>query len=187
MVRGTVPDQGSETPRSCSITQPSLSKRRSTHLRRRVLFLVDRSPPETFATKLAIARSNLRGLAAALSGFCLMTNGSASAPTSRSSLRWQDRRQSSQPCEAAHAPRTPAAYHSLQGPKETGAANNELPSSGRREHLFPRLGDTRDLVLDDLGLSYIVLDGDEHAANRFYLEDLAIGLMRPALNIDIER
>jgi len=43
------------------------------------------------------------------------------------------------------------------------------------------------LVLDNLGLSFVVLDGDNHAANRFYLEDLAIGLMRPMLNIDIER
>lgn len=55
------------------------------------------------------------------------------------------------------------------------------------EHLFPSLSDSRTLVLKEHGLSYVVLDGDEHAANRFYLEDLAIGLMRPALNIDIER
>jgi hypothetical protein len=31
------------------------------------------------------------------------------------------------------------------------------------------------------------LDGDRHAANRLYLEGLAIGLMRPVLNIDVER
>jgi hypothetical protein len=55
------------------------------------------------------------------------------------------------------------------------------------EHLFPALTDTRDLVLDNVGLSYVVLDGDDHAANRFYLEDYAVGLARPALNIDIER
>lgn len=55
------------------------------------------------------------------------------------------------------------------------------------EHLFPAMGDTRDLVLDNVGMSYVVLDGDDHAANRFYLEDYAIGLARPALNIDIER
>ena len=55
------------------------------------------------------------------------------------------------------------------------------------EHLFPAMANTRDLVLDNIGLSYVVLDGDHHAANRFYLEDLGVGLMRPALNIDIER
>lgn len=55
------------------------------------------------------------------------------------------------------------------------------------EHLFPAMEDTRDLVLDNLGLSFVVLSGDEHAANRFYLEDFAIGLSRPILNIDIER
>ena len=55
------------------------------------------------------------------------------------------------------------------------------------EHLFPKLANTRDLVLDNLGLSWVVLGGDEHAASRFYLEDLAVGLMRPVLNIDVDR
>lgn len=55
------------------------------------------------------------------------------------------------------------------------------------EHFFPRMQNTRDLILENLGLSYVVLGGDSQAANRFYLEDLAIGLMRPPLNIDIER
>lgn len=55
------------------------------------------------------------------------------------------------------------------------------------EHLFPSLADTRALVLDNLGLSWVELHGDEHAANRFYLENLAIGMMRPPLNIDVER
>ena len=55
------------------------------------------------------------------------------------------------------------------------------------EHLFPDQEDARALVLDNVGLSYVVLGGENHAANRFYLEDLAIGLMRPPLNVDIER
>jgi hypothetical protein len=55
------------------------------------------------------------------------------------------------------------------------------------EHLFPQVGDTRALLLDYIGLSYVELDGDRHAANRFYLEDYAVGLMRPPLNIDVER
>jgi len=55
------------------------------------------------------------------------------------------------------------------------------------EHLFPREGNTRALILENVGLSYVALDGDVHAANRFYLEDLAIGMMRPPLNVDIER
>ena len=42
-------------------------------------------------------------------------------------------------------------------------------------------------MLDNIGLSYVILDGDKNAANRFYLEDLAIGLMRPPFNVDIER
>jgi hypothetical protein len=43
------------------------------------------------------------------------------------------------------------------------------------------------LILENIGLSYVSLDGDANAANRFYLEDLAIGLMRPPFNVDIER
>ena len=41
------------------------------------------------------------------------------------------------------------------------------------EHLFPQEPDTRTVMLHNVGLSYVVLDGDAHAANRFYLEDLA--------------
>jgi len=55
------------------------------------------------------------------------------------------------------------------------------------DHLFPAVADTRPLVLENVGLSYVTLDGDDHAANRFYLEDLAIGLMRPPINMDVER
>jgi hypothetical protein len=55
------------------------------------------------------------------------------------------------------------------------------------EHLFPNEIDSRTLTLDNLSLSFVELNGDDHAANRFYLEDLAIGLMRPPFNVDIER
>jgi len=55
------------------------------------------------------------------------------------------------------------------------------------EHLFPNEPRIRSLILDNVGLSYVLLDGPEDAGNRFYLEDLAIGLMRPPLNVDVER
>lgn len=55
------------------------------------------------------------------------------------------------------------------------------------EHIFPNERDTRTLILDNVGLSYVILDGDKHAAHRFYLEDLAIGMMHPPFNVDIER
>lgn len=55
------------------------------------------------------------------------------------------------------------------------------------EHLFRSAKDTRSILLENVGLSYVLLHGDRNAANRFYLEDLAIGLMRPPLNVDIER
>ena len=74
----------------------------------------------------------------------------------------------------------------------TGARKQDRPTTSCQlragvEHLFPEMADTRALVLDNVGLSFVVLHGDDHAANRFYLEDLAVGLMRPPLNIDIER
>jgi hypothetical protein len=53
--------------------------------------------------------------------------------------------------------------------------------------MFQKAAETRTLTLANVGLSFVELDGDEHAANRFYLEDLAIGLMRPPFNVDIER
>jgi len=55
------------------------------------------------------------------------------------------------------------------------------------DHLFPTLVDTRPLVLHNVGLSFVTLDGDAQAVSRFYLEDLAIGLMRPPINMDVER
>ena len=55
------------------------------------------------------------------------------------------------------------------------------------DHLFPNEADTRSMVLQNVGVSFVALPGDDNAANRFYLEDLAIGLMRPPLNVDIER
>jgi hypothetical protein len=55
------------------------------------------------------------------------------------------------------------------------------------EHLFPKEKNSRKLILECIGLSYVILHGDQNAANRFYLEDLSIGMMRPPLNIDIER
>jgi hypothetical protein len=55
------------------------------------------------------------------------------------------------------------------------------------DHFFPSEEDTRPLMLDNVGLSYVILDGNNNAANRFYLEDLAIGLMRPPFNVDVER
>ena len=54
------------------------------------------------------------------------------------------------------------------------------------EHLFPAVKDTRSIVLENIGLSWVILDGYHNAVNRFYLEDMSIGLMRPPLNVDIE-
>jgi hypothetical protein len=77
--------------------------------------------------------------------------------------------------------------------KHTGSAKKQkAPTTSCQlragiEHLFPLRENTRTLILENVGLSYVALNGDDHAANRFYLEDMAIGLMRPALNVDIEK
>lgn len=55
------------------------------------------------------------------------------------------------------------------------------------ERLFPNEQKPLELLLDNIGVSFVELDGDEHAVNRFYLEDFAIGCMRPILNVDVER
>lgn len=57
----------------------------------------------------------------------------------------------------------------------------------RIERMFLEEPDSRNLILHNVGLSYVVLDGDLESANRFYLEDRAIGEFLPLFNIDIER
>lgn len=73
------------------------------------------------------------------------------------------------------------------GPNKAKAPTTSCQLRAGIEHLLPNCHDSRALILDNIGLSYVEMHGDEHAANRFYLEDLAIGLMRPPLNVDIER
>ena len=55
------------------------------------------------------------------------------------------------------------------------------------DQLLPDEPDAKAIVLENVGLSYVGSDGDSNAANRVYLEDLAIGRMRPPLNVDVER
>ena len=73
------------------------------------------------------------------------------------------------------------------GVKKAKAPSTTCQLRAGIEHLFRSESNTRGIVLDNIGISFVELEGDENAANRFYLEDLAIGLMRPPLNIDIER
>lgn len=75
----------------------------------------------------------------------------------------------------------------FEGSRKQARPTTSCQARAGIEHLFPQMTDTRSLVLDNIGLSWVELDSDEQAANRFYLEDLAIGLMRPILNIDVER
>jgi|GEM_PF-1180940 len=57
----------------------------------------------------------------------------------------------------------------------------------RIERMFLDESDIRELMLHNIGLSYVLLNGDLESANRFYLEDKAIGELLPLFNIDIER
>ena len=57
----------------------------------------------------------------------------------------------------------------------------------RLDRLFPNLPDTRQLVLENLALSYVKLQGNGAFVERFFLEDLAVGLLRPIFNVDSER
>ncbi len=57
----------------------------------------------------------------------------------------------------------------------------------RLDRLFPSLQDTRQLVLETLALSYAQLQGTGAFVDRFFLEDLAVGQLRPIFNVDSER
>ena len=76
---------------------------------------------------------------------------------------------------------------SVLGPQRPKAPTTSCQLRAGVEMLFLRDKRPLDLILENIGLSYVELDGDDHAANRFYLEDLAIGLMRPPINVDVER
>ena len=77
-------------------------------------------------------------------------------------------------------------------PRELGPQRHKAPTTSCQlragvEHHFLELETPIPFILDNVALSYVILDGDDAAANRFYLEDLSIGLMRPPINIDVER
>lgn len=57
----------------------------------------------------------------------------------------------------------------------------------RLDRLFPQYADTRPVALHNLALSYVRLDGQQGFIRRFFLEDLAIGLLQPVFNADSER
>lgn len=57
----------------------------------------------------------------------------------------------------------------------------------RLERMFINEADIRQLMLNNIGLSYVLLHGDAESVNRFYLEDKAIGELLPLFNIDTER
>lgn len=73
------------------------------------------------------------------------------------------------------------------GPNKADRPTTSCQLRAGVEHLFPNVTDTRSLILKNVGLSFVELHGDEHAGNRFYLEDLAVGLMRSPFNVDVER
>lgn len=77
-------------------------------------------------------------------------------------------------------------------PATIGATRHKAPTTTCQlragiEHLFLRVKNPIEFITSNVGLSYVILDGDKNAANRFYLEDLAVGLMRPPINVDVER
>ncbi len=77
-------------------------------------------------------------------------------------------------------------------PSSIGRQRHKAPTTSCQlragvEHHFLKETTPVELILENIGVSYVALDGDMNAANRFYLEDMAIGLMRPPFNVDIER
>jgi len=77
-------------------------------------------------------------------------------------------------------------------PSTLGRQRHKAPTTSCQlragiEHFFLGIDRPIDFILKNVGVSYVLLDGDDNGANRFYLEDLAIGLMRPPINVDVER
>ncbi|MCK4644818.1 MAG: hypothetical protein KAU46_01065 [Candidatus Aminicenantes bacterium] len=57
----------------------------------------------------------------------------------------------------------------------------------RLDRLFPNYEDTRTIATENLAISYKQIDGKDNFVERFYLEDLAIGILKPIFNVDSER
>lgn len=72
-------------------------------------------------------------------------------------------------------------------PQKSIQADLALCGTSGIEHVFLKEPDPIRLILSNVAFSYVPLGGDPHAANRFYLGDLAVGLMRPPFNVDVER
>ena len=75
--------------------------------------------------------------------------------------------------------------NAINGVCERMTTSCQVPD--RLDRLFPNLEDTRPLVLENLALSYVKLQGRGAFVERFFLEDLAVGLLRPIFNVDSER
>jgi hypothetical protein len=74
--------------------------------------------------------------------------------------------------------------------KATGIAKRMTTSCqvrDRIDRLFPKHNDTRPIALNNLALSYTKIHGNNNFAKRFFLEDLAIGKLKPIFNVDSER
>lgn len=77
-------------------------------------------------------------------------------------------------------------------PRKLGTQRHKPPTTSCQlragmEHFFLNANEPLELIFSNVGLSYVLLDGDINGANRFYLENLAVGLMRPPINVDVER
>ena len=61
------------------------------------------------------------------------------------------------------------------------------PVKGRMEYLFYTCEDTRDWFMEHVGDDLRSTGRAGQPVNRFYLENLAIGMLRPVFNLDVER
>lgn len=55
------------------------------------------------------------------------------------------------------------------------------------EHIFPNINNPKDFILQNIGLSFVKVNGKDSVTKRFYLEDFAIGYLKPWFNLDSER
>ena len=55
------------------------------------------------------------------------------------------------------------------------------------EFILPNEDNPKKIILNNVGVSYVTIEGIDSISKRFYLEDLSIGLFKPWFNLDSER
>lgn len=85
---------------------------------------------------------------------------------------------------------TTKEYNSAKDAYEGNRISKSTTNQLRRgyDRLYWNTGkDLREDMINNIGISFVAMPGETEAANRFYVENKAIGIFLPVLNVDVER